>query len=418
MSPRVRRGVIGLLLGLATGLAAQEDPFGSAPDPFGVAPVASPADGAAPVTTSAATFDPDAVSLVHPAPGFELHGRINLTLALVSDREPVERLEHASLELSSADLYAQWFPTAWFGLLGEVELERELELEEEERRLEAELELFVAELRPLSDERLRLRAGLFPIPFGLERRYYAPPRNELANRPAAFRRVFPGTTTDLGVAAWIRQPVGPVGTVLELELALVRGLQGPTQDDRPEPFDKDEDGEPTLVGRAGWTVVDLDPARKGEHPFAAELPGSVRLTLGASGLVGNFGRGARRRLSYAGWDAELELGGLRVRFEAVLSRAEGLGRRGRDLIGGGLYALVAYHWRPDLLLLREAFVAYRYDLIDPDGGVRSELDLERHHWGVGWTPAEGLLFKAGWELIKPRGRGSIRVIYLELGYSF
>lgn len=414
----MNRRVVALLLGLASGLLAQEDPFGSAPDPFGVAPVASPSAEVAPVVTAASAFDPDAVSLVHPAPGFELHGRINLTLGLASEVEPVERIDRESLELSSADLYAQWFPAAWFGLLGEVELERELELDEDERATEVELELLVAELRPLSDDRLRLRAGFFPIPFGLERRYYAPPRNELADRPAAFRRVFPGSTTDLGAMVWVRQPVGPLGTILELELALVRGLQGPTLDDRPEPFEKDADGEPTLVGRAAWTVVDLDPTRRGEHPFAEALPARVRLTLGASGLVGNFGRGARRRLSYAGWDAELELGGLRLRFEALFSRAEGLGRNGRDLLGAGLYALAAYHWRPELTLLEEVFVAYRYDVIDPDDGVRSGLDLERHHWGVGWSPVEGLLFKAGYELTKPRGQGSIRVVFLELGYSF
>ena len=445
---RAGRWPIGpLLLVLAAGGLAQEDPFGAAPDPFGaapdpfgeapdpfgaapvgsVAPVGSPGGAAPPAGEGAPGFDPDAVELAHEAPGFELHGRANLTMALSNDDDQVELLEDNSLELSSLDLYAQWFPLTWIGAQGEVELETELD--DGERRLEVDLELLVLELRPLGHERLRLRGGWFPVPFGVERRYYAPPRNELATRPAPFLRLFPGDYSDLGLMLWWRQPVAPWGAELELEAALVRGLEDPrlnaegvrslAVEGRPEAFQSDENGEPQLVGRIGLTLVDLDPGRKGEHPWAQALPGSLRLTLGFSGLLGHWDDRARQRVAFVGYDAQLELGGLRLRVEAVLSRIEGLGEFGRDQKGGGLYALVAYHWHPDLFLLEELFAAFRYEVLDPDHTRRDELELERYHWGLGWSPVQGLLFKLGWELTRPSGGPDSRsVVYLEAGYSF
>lgn len=407
---------------LGAGALRAQDPLGDAPDPFAEpAPVASVAavdsPGGAAVESLAPAFDPDAVSLTHPAPGFELHGRANLTAALGGGDDDIDFLKDRSLELSSIDLYAQWFPTPWFGLQAEVELETEIE--EDDRELEVDLELLVFEVRPLGDERLRLRLGWFPAPFGVERRYYAPPRNELATRPTSFTRLYPGDYSDLGVMLWARQPVAPWGSEVELEIALVRGLEGPRVEDRPEAFQEDSNHEPQLVGRLGWTLLDLDPGRKGDHPWAQALPTSLKLTIGTSALLGHYDRDARHRLAYVGYDAELELGGLRLRFEAVLSRAERLGPFGRDQRGAGLYALVAYHIHPDWLLLDEAFVAFRYDVLDPDRGVEGSLDVARYHWGVGWSPLPGLLLKAGWELIKPRARvDSQSQVYLEVGWSF
>lgn len=449
MSRRARASGL-LLLAIGGALRAQEasglgeapDPFaapppaglGTAPDPFApgdaAAGDAAPVESARPAGEVAAVssgFDPGAVDLAHEVPGFELHGRANLTGALSNGHDQVELLEDNSLELSSIDLYAQWIPLTWLGVLAEIELETELE--DGDRAVEVDLELGVIELRPLGTDRLRLRGGWFPAPFGLERRYYSPPRNELATRPAPFLRLFPGDYSDLGVMLWWRQPLAPWGAELELELALVRGLEDPRRGEdparslavegRPEAFQGDRNHEPQFVGRVGLTVLDLDPDRKGDHRWAQLLPTSLKLTLGTSGLLGNWDDRARRRVSYVGYDAQLELGGWRLRFEAVLARVEGMGQYGRDQRGGGLYTLIAYHWRPGLLLVEELIAAFRYELLDPDRSVDDTLDIERYHWGLGWSPVRGLLLKAGWELTAPRhGNDSRSVVYLEAGYSF
>jgi len=385
------------------------DPFADPPDPFDTAPVDSATQ--APVTT----FDPQAVDPLPPPAGFEIHGRANGTLAITREDESVELLEDSAWDLSSVDLYLSWFPTRWFGMLGEAELQSDVG--EGERRIEFEVELLALELRPLSDKRVILRLGRQPVPFGLERRYYAPPRNELANRPAVFRRVFPGTYSDTGAFLWLRQPVGTWGSELELELGITKGLTGPDRDDRPKAFRKDNNDAPEYSGRAAWTLFDLDPGRKGASPGEAALPTTIKLTVGASILLGVYDRDVRRRIRFYGVDGELWVGGLRVRGEAVWSDVESLVPNARARRGFGTYVLAAYHLYPELFLLDEVFFAFRYGRADRDQRTQEPLDVERYHAGLGWIPHEGFLFKAGLEWSKGRGDPG-RVIYLELGFSF
>ncbi|MGE0710630.1 MAG: hypothetical protein AB7N76_27555 [Planctomycetota bacterium] len=433
------------------GLGAARDPFaepsageaqpelGEAPDPFAAegAPLGQPdlgeapdpfaAERAAAPTPASPSFDPAAVETRLPPPGLEVHGRINLTLALLRGREPTETLRGpAAFELSSADLYAQWFPRHWFGVLAEVELESDLEGdrgEGEERDVEPDLELLVVELRPLLDERLRLRVGRAPLPFGLERRYYAPSRRELANRPAAFRRVFPASVSDVGAFLWwtAHLPTG-WGTLFELEAALTAGLEGPDREDLPDPLRPDRNGEPQLTGRAALTLLDVD----GDP--VSPLPCAARLTLGASLLLGHWDPQARRRLRFVGYDAELVVGGpalgeLGLRFELVQSAIE-LGPDallGRTRHGRGYYAQVAYHLPLRRSLADEVFVAFRYGRADRDLRVAEAVDVERYHLGFGWVPVDGplgkVMAKLGLEVSK--GPGAVeRALYLELGYAF
>ena len=407
-------------LGDASDPFAQDPALGDAPDPFAQEPALgdAPDPFAAPVTSAALAtpaFDPDAVRTRLEPPGLEIHGRANGTLALTRERESVEVLEDDSFALSSVDLYVQYFPVHWFGVLAEGEFESDLEEEangQVERELEAELELAILEFRPLRDERVRLRIGHFPVPFGLERRYYAPPRNELANRPAAFRRVYPGTYSDVGAYLWLTLPFGRFGSVFELEAGLTKGLDAP---DRGEPdfWRKDENEVPQFAGRVALTLFDVDPRVDG----APQLPLPIRLTLGASLLAGQYDVEARRRIRFYGLDAEAILGGLRLRFEFVRSEIERQTPGIASREGLGLYALAAYHWRIERFLLEEVFVAFRYGRADPDDDVREDEDVERYHGGVGWIPYPGVLFKAGYELSHSRFETE-RTVYLELGYSF
>jgi hypothetical protein len=378
------RALLALLL--ACPAAAQEvapvdsDLF-AALDPFAEPP---------PAATSS-VFDPDAARPrgrgVELGP-VTLHGRANVTGAYFDGTEPVERLDHAELELSSADLYAEWTPCAWFALLGEVELASELE--DDERALEVEPELLVAEVRPLGDERLRLRAGLFPVPFGLERRFYAPPRNELVTRPAAFRALFPGTWSDLGVMAWGTLPTFAGGEV-ELEAGLVRGLEGPgARGDRHAPLERDENHEPMLCGRTGWTALDVD------------APLRLSVGVGASLVAGHHDDDARERLRYEGYDATLRVGPFTARFELVLREVEGQ-RPAR-----GWYGVVAWRQRFALPWLEEAHVAARWDRVE---------ELERWHAALGWVPLEGLQVKL--EVARARlDDDRVWSALLEVGYAF
>ncbi|MEZ6187164.1 MAG: hypothetical protein R3F62_19405 [Planctomycetota bacterium] len=400
---------------------ASPDPLVDPPDPFASPdPLVDPPDpfaDPAPVdsATAGASFDLDAVDPLPPAPPLEFHGRANGTLAITRQGESVELLEDNAFELSSVDLYLSYFPTRWIGALGEAELESDLG--EGERKLEVEVELLVLELRPLLSDRLRIRFGREPVPFGLERRYYAPPRNELANRPAAFRRVFPGTYSDTGAYVWWTEPVGFLGGEVELELGISKGLTGPDREDRPKQFRKDTNSAPQYSGRLGWTVFDLDPQRKGAGPGEAALPTAIKLSLGGSFLTGEYDRDEKRRVTFWGADAELFVGGLRLRAEAIWSRVEPLASGARMREGIGVYALAAYHWKLERFLLEEVFVAFRYGKADRDERTREVLDVERYHVGVGWIPYPGVLFKAGYEWAHGPGDPG-RVIYLELGYSF
>lgn len=397
----------------ASPAAAGDELFG-APDPFATPeappPAAPGAGGGAPPW-----FDPDAVRTRGPSGlvfgPLTLHGRANVTGSYSRGLEPVELLDHAELELSSADLYAELAPLPWLALLGEVEVTSDLEADE--RELEVEPELLVVELRPLSDERLRLRAGLFPVPFGLERRHYAPPRNELVTRPAPFRALFPGTWSDLGVVAWGRLPLPLAGGELEAEVGLVRGLEGPGRRGDRQELERDENHEPMLAGRVGWTLVDLRPEDG--------APLRVQLTLGASVVAGHWDDDATRRLRFEGWDVSMKIGPLSARAELVRAAVEAddeldpaaRGRRAR-----GLYVLACWrHEFADAPGLEALWLAGRWDVVDDDRRVRDAGDLERWHLGLGWVPLEGLTVK----LEGSRARWLDERVWtalLEVGYAF
>lgn len=387
-------------------LFAPADPFATSPGPADPAP----GPGPEPARGGPPWFDPDAVR-AGARPGvwlgpIELHGRANLTYSYSDGEEPIERLEHSELHLSSLDLYAEWRPWAWLGFIGEVELESELE--EDGHEQEVDPELVVVELRPLSDERLRIRAGLFQVPFGLERRYYAPPRNELGTRPAAFRVLFPGSWSDLGVMAWGRQPLGPLGSEVELEVGLIRGFEGPGGRDRRQELEEDDNHEPMVTGRLGATLFDVRPE--------AGAPLRMALGVGASLLAGHWDDAARRRLRYEGYDATARLGPLVVRFELLLGRID-LDPPGRRRRLAGHYLQAALRHRFALFLLDEGWLAGRWDVIDDDTDARTGGDVERFHLGAGWVPLEGLVVK----LEGSRARSldeRVWTVLAEVGYSF
>ena len=380
--------------------------LGEAPDPF-AAPSPAPLVSASP--PGAPGFAAAAVDPRGDPPGFEVHGRGNLSGAFTRSGESVELLEGDSLNLSSVDVYLQWFPVHWFGAMVEGELDSELD--DRERRVEPELELAIFELRPLGDPRVRLRLGHAPVPFGLERRYYAPPRNELINRPAAFRRVYPGTYSDVGAFLWIDWPLRLGGARAELELALTKGLDGPARADKPDPFRKDRDGVPQLSGRVALTLFEVTPTPGLGVAFPA------RLTLGASLLAGQYDAPSHRRIRFYGLDAELQLGGLRVRAEGIWSEIEREQAGVSAQRGIGVYALVAYHWYPEVFLIEELYLALRYGRADADQALREDDDVETYHLGGGWSPYRGVLAKAGFQ-VGHGARKTERVAFLELGYSF
>ena len=405
--------------------ADAEDPFADAEDPFADAedPFADPDDPEG----GAGSFDPDAVELAEAAEGFEFHGRVNLTAAFTDRRdERVESLEEAgggSFDLSSLDLYASWFPSRYVGLLGELELERDLEVRD--RELEIELELAVLEVRPLGNDGLRIGVGYFPVPFGIERRFYAPPRNPLPNRPAAFRRLFPGTYADLGARLHWRHGVSrDWGADVELELAVVRGLEGLDRDGRPRAGLRDAQDEPAYTGRVGWTVFHLDPGRRGATDHERSLPCAIRLTLGGSLYWGRYDERGRRALRYEALDVELEVGPVLLRAEAIARTAQGPvpgdpDPDDRTRRGHGGYVLASLRLpvdpRPGLESLH---LNARYGWLDRDRRRVEEFDLQRIHVGVSWSPLPGVLIKLSGQRLEPRRGGAEHSGYLEIGYSF
>lgn len=407
--------------GAGTELGAASDPFAGplsegdqdrGQDEAGLLEEGDPfAAGGSALAPEDSDFDPDAVEVRLPPPGFEVHGRASLALVQAQDYEAIEQVRGLGPDMSAIDLYVQWFPTHWFGVVAEIE--GESDLEEDERELEPELEALAAELRPLSNERIRLRVGFSPVVFGLERRYYAPQRNLFVNRPAVFRRLYPGTYADAGVFFWFNESLWDEwGGSFEIEVSLTRGLRGAGRDGRPSLFDfEDDNGEPQASSRIGLTLLDVDPAR----PGPSSLPFSARLTLGASILLGNYDSQARRRIRFVGFDAELLVAGFEARFEYVermVEEALGTSR------GRGLYAIAAYRWRPRLSFLEEAYLAFRYGVLDPDEDTDGSFDLERYHLGAGWSPYPGVLAKLGAEWTVGAHGARERALYSEIGVSF
>ena len=184
---------------------------------------------------------------------------------------------------------------------------------------------------------------------------------------------------------WGKQPLPFWGGELELEVGLVRGLEGPGARGDRQAVERDENDEPMLAGRAGWTLFDVR-----EEDGA---PLRVALTVGASLVAGHWDDDGRRRLRYEGFDAALSVGPITGRVEVIFSKIElDAPEDSRRL--RGLYVVAAWkHEFEDVQWMDQLHLAARWDLIDGDLDVRDARNVERFHLAVGWVPVERVMVK-------------------------
>ncbi len=391
-----------VLLGLFAGASAARGDDGEAgaeaPDDgiqLGLDPSAD-GDGSGGFELGDDGFDIDEVDLDED-PWWELHGRGSLISAFYpkSDERTVDGVTGHTFSLSSIAIFLG------LRITDDLWVKTEVEYVGEDGG-EIELDLAVLEWEAV-EKLLTVSVGINYVPFGVERFYYAPNRNPLIDRPAPFRRVFPGTYGDLGVFVKGRLDTES-GFGLRWELAVVNGLRGPERDDRPTletNIVRDNNDDKAVAGRLG----------------AVLRPG---LEIGASGYVGRHDDDARRLLHLFGVDLRAEVGGFRLVAEYVLGNVEEERLNGGSFHRWGYYVTLVYRWEPEVFAIDWLEGSLRIDGIDGDSRVRDHLDVDRLSAGLGWSPVEHFFVKLEYQWAFERGGSEIDndLFFIEVGAWF
>lgn len=306
---------------------------------------------------------------------FRFHGRIDFTYAWFEGQNPVEDFDRSDGLLLHPGLWFAWAFTDWLEAIAEIEydgLEREVEID----RALLELEFL--------EDHFVLGLGRSILPFGIERFHYAPSRNVLVDRPAAFRVIFPGTFSDWGIFAGGHVD-GPWGTRIELEGAASFGFQDAFDTSGKSLDLEDNNNRPQFTGRIGFFPV-------------------PSLGFGTSYLVGVWDEEGEEQVDFLGFDVSWKYRGFRLRGEWVGGEAQtgetGVGSLERQ----GWYVEFGHAWEVDWPYLRGVELAVRYDWIDPDKYASDTRDVRRWAIGGAFEIAEGLRWKIEYEKNDDRGR--------------
>ncbi|MFQ5653662.1 MAG: hypothetical protein ACE5GW_02890 [Planctomycetota bacterium] len=376
-------GVVLLAGLLAPGVAAQE---GAPP------PGPPPAEAEAPLLPGAAEEpqagdDPNpffSIEDIPPPRGrvpVEVHGRIDLTLLHFDDRRNVDGFPRHRVDLLSPAVSLEWNP------LPRLFLRTEVEYDGLDSKVELDQLLMRTDIPQLGGY---LDVGLTYVPFGIERFYYSPPTNPLVDRPSPFRRIFPGSYSDVGLFLVASHggkqlEAGRREWKVKGEFAVTRGLRGPDRDDRPDDLFEEND-ELQVVGRLGV------------EPFTG-------FQVGASGLIVHFDVGStHRRLDLIGIDATWRGDQEYIRAEMLYGTVERGVTAGGDFERDGLYIEGYRRLTLGLPWLEAVEGVVRFDSLDENSKVRDFRDVERWAFGLNVVPRPGFRVKS--EIILSRERGT------------
>lgn len=317
-------------------------------------------------------------------------GRADVTFGRFENKENVDRYDRSFLHTLSPALSAFWEFYPQYNIVIELELDGKEGLVELDQ-------LYVAREIPAANGALKL--GLDYIPFGIERRFYSPATNPLVDRPSPFRRIFPGSYSDVGV---FLRGGGPLGALREVrgELAVTRGLRGPERDDRPDNLLQSSDD----LQFAGRLAVKPLPS----------------IELGASGLLTWFESGElHNRLDLGGLDVLWQRDLFHVRAEVVTGHVEQLPAAGGDFSRHGWYVEMLRRVPFHLPALHAIEAVIRYDELDANSQVRDFLDVRRVALGLNWVILENLRLKSETLLSWERGNDITNDgFFLQLEYHF
>ena len=364
MNPVRAAIMVWVVLGAMAGARAQEPAT-----PPSTAPAQEvPPRGEAPLQDDAPALDLNEVdtSVVHP---FQFHGRVDLTAAVVEEGGGVDDFREFDIfPLSPALLFSYRFLTI---LKADVEVEWEgLEEEIEVDRAVLEAEIF--------DEKLEIKVGRDVVPFGIERFRYSPSMNALVDRPAAFRKVFPGTFPDYGVFTSSRW-THPDGWGVSAETSLSFGLQsGYDAEAVPEP-PEDHNSNKQFTGRLGFRPLES-------------------LEVGASYLYCEYDRLSTLAVDFAGFDVSYKFYELEARAEWIGGDVERAPADGGTFHRKGWYLQLERRWPLPFRFPQALRTVIRYDSIDANNHEQDALDLRRYAFGLNFELMPRLILKIEHEI--------------------
>ena len=333
-------------------------------------------------------FSADDLVGAPPVSTLQLHGRLDLTYGHFEDSRNLDGFDRDFINTLSSALYLSWDPVDRVRLLAEVEFEG----------VDSEVVVDQALIR-FGERPRRIDFGISYVPFGLERRFYAPSNNPLVDRPSPFRRVFPGTFNDFGVLLAYKLERDD-GRFAGIEAAVTQGLDGPERDDRPDAFDDVDDLQ--IAGR-----------------FALGLLAGFE--LGVSGLVVWYEDDARRhrRLDFFGVDLLWEGEDHHIRFEYIEGAVEQGGAAGGNFRREGWYIEGMRRFRFDRPWLEGIEAVLRFDSVDENSRARNFRDVDRWAFGLNWLPHVDWRVKTQYEISDERGREiSNNAFFTQIEYHF
>jgi hypothetical protein len=349
-------------------------PGQAAADAEAPAPGQAAADGEAPVEpetpAEGGTLHLEQVDLSEASP-FRFHGRLDVAYVHFASSTNVDHWSRDQVFPVSPGVFAEYRLLDWLFVVGEIEYDGQ------EDSVEVDQAVFRLDL----DELLTLRLGRYYFPFGLEKEYYSPSRNTLVDRPAPFRRVYPGTYADQGLfveGRYLHHTTWAIG----YEAAVTQGLRGIDRDDTPETLEDNNDT-PQVGGR-----IYFQPRPE--------------LTLGASYTVGYYDDADRRTLDFFGVDARFELFEVAVRAEYVGGSVEG-GDEYADFFRQGWYLHIEKEIEIERRFLHAIVPVFRVDWIDANDDEPDFLDVTRYSLGLATFFREDLQLKLEYSISNERG---------------
>lgn len=302
---------------------------------------------------------------------FNLHGRIDFSLIHFSNRKNVDKFGRGFFRPLAPALFLSYEFSDSFSALAEIGYEGD--------EGAIEVDQIVLDWRPFK-EILKIRLGNSYFPFGIERMSYAPSHNKLVDRPSPFRRIIPGTYSDVGLflsGSFFRDD----GLGLKYELAITNGLEGPERSDRQEGGENNDNK--NVGGRLG-----LVP-----------MPG---LELGFSYTVQEYDNHQKYQLDFWGTDLSfnkrISSGEIDLRGEYLESHVEQSRMRGGNYRRHGWYFQTAYKHFYNRKLLDHLEYIVRYDSLDDNSNARNYRDVRRWALGINWSPIKNLRFKTEYEI--------------------
>jgi len=327
-------------------------------------------------------FDIESINTSTVESRFSFHGRLDISFIHFRDDKNVDEFDEYNFYPLSPALFFEYKLRDHLSGILEVEVDGEDE--------EIEIEQILLDWK-IWKEYLRLKLGKTYFPFGIERYSYAPSANKLVDRPSPFRRIIPGTYSDIGIFL-SGSYIWDNGFLLKYELAITNGLEGPRREDVQDRWDNNHNKQ--LGGRLGFSLEALE--------------------LGISFALGEYDKHQKNQIDFFGGDFSYTGERLELKSEYVTNRVENPIALGGNFRRKGWYIQAAYKQMLERMSLHHVEYVVRFDSLDDD---RKTVQTDIDRWSLGLVLAfkENLRFKAEYELDMDRHNNGL---FLQMEYHW